>query len=147
MLVVDLLSEELYQYIIEWEKLKDLDVEILHRIFEKTAGPCILPNLGLFVKNDIFSRPSDEVLELLAPCKFIERDYFEGKDRLIFEENLKEIGWENISREIPNEREIENEMKKKVGEEYWNYLSEREKNYLVHGERHYHEIQAEEKRV
>lgn len=133
-LVLDLLSEASYQYTIRWEEIYKLPVKVLHRVFQKKAGPDILPNLGLFVKNDIFPLPSERILnsDIIKPGQPIKRDYFEDGDILYFEEKIGEL--EDVAREPLTRPEIEKEMEKVFGKEYWRMLPENERYSIKEGE-------------
>lgn len=131
-LVLDLLSEESYQFAIEWEEIEKLGIKILHRIFEKEHGPEFLPNLALFLKNDILPLPSEKILSNeLKSGIFISRPYFENGDRIIFEEKIGMIRNSIVKRE--GIEEYEPILKEKF-DFYWEELSDVEKYQLKEGE-------------
>lgn len=83
--IVDMLSKESYQNAIRWEKIKN--VEVMHRGFCKRAGPEILPDLALFLKNDVAFYPASNFLKKYQAGVQINRSYFSKNDALVFEKN------------------------------------------------------------
>jgi len=144
-MIIDLISEESYQHSIKWEEeIEKMQLRILHRVFEKEVGPCsyFLPNLGRFFKNDIINKSPEEVrnIKVSRPgdLHFIERDYFKGNDRIIFESKLYELGFDDVAREI--DKNIERLIKLRFGN-YWDLLTEGEKYYVMDGKKIFEDFQ------
>ncbi len=82
--IIDLLSEQVYQDVIDWKKIYSKKIKCFHRVFKKRAGPETLINLARFYLNEFllasepsFDYPYDE---------FIQREYFDRPDeRILFE--------------------------------------------------------------
>jgi cytoplasmic iron level regulating protein YaaA (DUF328/UPF0246 family) len=143
-MIIDLISEESYQHSIKWEEIEeDKELRILHRVFEKEAGPgssFFLTNLGRFFKNDIINKSPEEVRKIKVSkpgdLHLIERNYFKGNDRIIFESKLYELGFSYVARE--SDRNIELRLSSTFGlGNYWGSLNEFEKYYIIDGERVY----------
>jgi len=145
-MIIDLISEESYQHSIKWEEeIEKMQLRILHRVFEKAAGAggsFFLSNLGLFFKNDIVNKSPEEVrnIKVSKPgsLNFIERDYFKGNDRIIFESKLYELGFDDVAREL--DRDIERWIKLRFGN-YWDLLNEGEKYYVMDGKKIFEDFQ------
>ena len=138
-MIIDLISEESYQHSIKWEEeIEKKQLRILHRVFEKEVGPrsYFLPNLGRFFKNDIINKSPEEIRKIkvsrLGDLHFIERDYFKGNDRIIFESKLYELGFDDVAREI--DQNIERLIKLRFGN-YWDLLTEGEQYYVMDGKK------------
>ena len=51
--VYDLLSEESYQLVLDWNKIASCDVKVFHRIFKNSAGPDILSSLATILATQL----------------------------------------------------------------------------------------------
>ena len=140
-MIIDLISEETYQYSIKWKEIEeDKELRILHRVFEKEAGPRFnfLYNLGRFFKYDIINKSPEEVRKIKVSkpgdLHFIERNYFEGNDRIIFESKLYELGFDIVKRDIV--RNPEPWIRSRFGN-YYDLLTQEEQNYCKEGKKRY----------
>ena len=82
--VVDALSELSYQETINWS-LIDCRWNVLHRVFESSAGRDALGNLGIWLQ-DIIRNP--ELLRNIQSNTFYDNPHFYPKDKIAFEDKI-----------------------------------------------------------
>lgn len=100
-LVVDLLSERLYQTAIDWHQVQKAGVRTFHRCFAKLGWDRALPNMGRFFRHEILDKNP-------ATCRwehdrFETFDYFDPPDERVMFESLPGASRMKVRRE-GNER-------------------------------------------
>lgn len=83
--VIDLLAEDVYHAMIDWELIHPL-WPVLHQVFEKSSGREALDNVGIWLHH-VVRNPN--VLSGIEPGQFYDDPKFLGSDRVGFETRLR----------------------------------------------------------